>query len=143
MEGSDWSPIQLLAYPLIAQKEKHCRALTVEDMAPVCLVLGSVNLTEAIKNFAFWMIAEKDIVYTFIQVANRGEIFRDSRKVTAGKPKAGRVWMENPTDDVIRPTAEWSFRHSSTQLTVLALIKTIFIEIRQNIANLMAMVSQE
>lgn len=89
------------------------------------------------------MIAEKDIVYTFIQVANRGEIFRDSRKVTTGKPKAGRVWMENPTDDVIRPTAEWSFRHSSTQLTVLALIKTIFIEIRQNIANLMAMVSQE
>lgn len=51
--------------------------------------------------------------------------------------------MENPTDDVIRPTAEWSFRHSSTQLTVLALTKTIFIEIRQNIANLMAMASQE
>lgn len=89
------------------------------------------------------MIAEKDIVYTFIQATNRGEIFRDSRKVTTGKPKAGRVRMENPTDDVIGPTVEWSFRHSSTQLIVLALIKTIFIEIGQNIANLMAMTSQE
>jgi len=46
-------------------------------------------------------------------------------------------------DDVIGPTAEYSLKHSSTQLTVLAFIKTIFIKIGRNIANPMAMASQE
>jgi len=61
---------------------------------------------ETRKKFALWMTAEKDIVYAFTQAANCGEIFRGSRKVMAGKPKAGRVGMGNPTDDVIGSTAE-------------------------------------
>ena len=75
---------------------------------------GSVGLMEAIKNFALWMTAEKDIAYAFTQAANCGEIFRGSRKAMAGKPKAGPVWMGNPTDDVIGPRQNKALRFINT-----------------------------